>query len=610
MFFQRIQNRVQARLRLRRLGIWYHPGYAAPLLQTSARVPGVIPDRAELALGKLAHEGYLKSGDVRAARAAPFHQLREVHPAWYLEQTADPATLGHIFGLEPHVVDVDAMLDAQRLAVGGTVAATQAVASGTLTSAFNLGGGFHHAAPEQGSGFCVYNDVAIALACLRRDGWDGHALIVDLDYHQGDGNLVAFCNDPAVFTYSIHGSVWSRVAAVADFGVCLPSGTGDGAYLQTLASTLPDIVRSHRPTVAFYLAGNDVLAGDHLGDFCLTPDGVLRRDRFVIELLREHQIGTVVTLAGGYSADAWRCSADLLAWLLSGHTVPWKRTSVDPRLHYNRIARRLDTSKLQQDDGDPWVLTEEELWQDLVESHHRSRKLLDYYSATGVEYALGRYGVLRKLRTKGFSNLRVEVDPKDPSHQVVRISGDKGGSTHALAEIVVRLRHLDLPEGLEGGEPLRLLALEWMQLQDPTRDFTLERPALPGQDHPGLGLAYDVQELLIQACHRLGLDGLVSHPSRFHIAILCGPQYRFLDPTVEGRYRALQPRVAHLALDEASRAIEGGTIAWPDGVAVTWDAKELVLPISPRLQDYFTSDTYLDQLQASQARHEREGAAA
>ncbi|TFH29608.1 MAG: histone deacetylase, partial [Myxococcales bacterium] len=205
-------QRQKAQRRLRdQVGLWYHPQYKAEALVESARVPGIEVARGEKILGSLSAEGLLRPKRVRPAPLIALADLARAHADSYLEKTARPEYLGRIFGLEAHDIDVDSLLIAQRRQVGGTVEAARWALEDSRRIGFNIGGGFHHAEPEAGAGFCVYNDVAVAIAALRADGFDAPVAIIDLDYHQGNGNIVAFEADDSVLTYSIHGSVWSHV---------------------------------------------------------------------------------------------------------------------------------------------------------------------------------------------------------------------------------------------------------------------------------------------------------------------------------------------------------------------------------------------------------------
>ncbi len=583
-------HRVRAWVRLRTtLGLYYHPEYAPECLSRTCRVPGLPVNRVEQAVGRLAGEGILHRGSLRTPRLASFDDLGRFHTREYLETVTDHETLGHIFAMDPKEIEVDPLVQAQRRAVGGTIAASRAAARGGLRVAFNLGGGFHHAEPDRGGGFCVFNDVAVAIAHLRGLGFRAPVLIVDLDYHQGNGNVVGFSKDASVLVYSLDGSLWVHQQPPSSESYLLPPGTEDQAYLERLTGTLPKTLEHFRPGLVFYLAGNDVLAGDALGGFALTPQGVLERDLFVVRSVRNAGARLVITLAGGYRKDAWNATASLLRFLLTGVAEVRPIQDADLRAQFDRIAQSLEPRELRRDDQMAFTLSEAELFEDLFERLPEPR-VLGFYSASGVEYALERYGILEKLRQRGFSDLTVSIDPSDPERQFARIHGSKGRQPGMLLmELVVRRRSLRPEE--EGAPPFGLLSVEWLLLQDPSASFSLERPRAPGQRYPGLGLAAEVQELLIQACRRLELDGLVQRPSYYHHAAV-EREYRFWDPATEGRMDALRQLLAPFGVAEASELVQSGAVRLADGSAVAWEAADLVLAASPRLAARWQSPQY------------------
>jgi acetoin utilization deacetylase AcuC-like enzyme len=183
--------------------------------------------------------------------------------------------------------------------VGGTLSATaDAIATGF---GGNLAGGTHHAFRAEGSGFCVFNDIAIAIHWLRRRGEAARAAVVDLDVHQGDGTALLFQDDAAVMTLSLHGArnfPFRKQRSKID--VDLPDATGDAEYLRILERTLPCALE-FRPEIVFYQSGVDALAGDKLGRLALTHAGLRERDRLVMEACARNGIPLVVTLGGGYA---------------------------------------------------------------------------------------------------------------------------------------------------------------------------------------------------------------------------------------------------------------------------------------------------------------------
>jgi acetoin utilization deacetylase AcuC-like enzyme len=234
------------------------------------------------------------------ARATP-DQLARVHTAAYVralaEGTLDAAAVRRIgFPWSP------ALVERSLRAVGGTIAAAHhAMAHGV---AMNLAGGTHHAFADRGEGFCVFNDVAVALADLRAHGSARRAAVLDLDVHQGNGTHAIFASDAATYTFSMHGArnyPFTRVPGTCD--VELDDGTDDATYIDVLATLLPRVLVDARPDVVFYLAGADPHVGDRLGRLALTHDGLRRRDAMVLEMCREIGVPVVITIAGGYGRE-------------------------------------------------------------------------------------------------------------------------------------------------------------------------------------------------------------------------------------------------------------------------------------------------------------------
>ena len=600
------RQRRRARRRLKdRVGLWYHPQYRVEKLGETARVPGVEVARGEKILGSLGAAGLIGPKQVRPAPLVALADLAKVHSDAYLAKTAQPEYLGRIFGLEAHDVEVDPVLIAQRRQVGGTAEAAMWAVRRSDRVAFNIGGGFHHAEPEAGGGFCVYNDIAVAIAILREDGFDAPIAIVDLDYHQGNGNIVTYEHDETVFTYSIHGSVWSHVEAAADSQFLLPSEVDDEAYMKVLRDTLTAALERMVPKLIFYVSGNDVLAEDRLGEFMLTRKGVLERDCFVIELARQHGCPAVVTLGGGYSDDAWRSSTDFIRWLLTDEAAITEEPKKSLFEQYTQIAQELDPYDLQRPSGD-FTITEEDLYGDLTGSRAHSTRILDYYSRHGLEFAIEKYGLAETIRARGFTDLRLDIDPADPERQHLTVHAKKDGEEHLLVDQVLRRVKRPAPEGLEPPEDLTFLYIEWMMLQNPTANFSLRDPQWPGQDHPGLGIGEPTMHMLFQGAQRLGLDGLAHHPSRYHIAFIGGGQSFFLDPELQGRFEAIREVLGPLDLSEAAWKMERGEVYWGDGERIEWIPEDIVIPASERFFAYLGSRHYQEPraaaLEAARAR--------
>jgi len=193
----------------------------------------------------------------------------------------------------------EALVERSYRAVGGTIAASRHALDQGL--AMNLAGGTHHAFADHGEGFCVFNDVAVAIRLLRRDGLVRRVVVIDLDVHQGNGTHAIFADDDAVYTFSMHGGrnyPFHKVAGT--FDIELADGTDDEVYLRELHAALPRVLAAASPDLAIYIAGADPHEGDALGRLALTFDGLARRDAFVLESCREVGIPVAITIGGGY----------------------------------------------------------------------------------------------------------------------------------------------------------------------------------------------------------------------------------------------------------------------------------------------------------------------
>lgn len=193
----------------------------------------------------------------------------------------------------------EALVERSYRAAGGTLEAARFAVEHGL--AMNLAGGTHHAFPDHGEGFCVFNDVAVAIRVLQRERRIERAAIVDLDVHQGNGTHAVFAADDRVFTFSMHGGrnyPFHKVAGRLD--IELEDGTEDDAYLELLTDALPRVLAEAQPDLVVYLAGADAHEDDRLGRLSMTFDGLARRDAFVLDQCREVGLPVVVTIAGGY----------------------------------------------------------------------------------------------------------------------------------------------------------------------------------------------------------------------------------------------------------------------------------------------------------------------
>ena len=192
------------------------------------------------------------------------------------------------------------MVRAVWLCAGGSILAARRALSDGM--AINIGGGFHHAFPGHGEGFCVIHDVAIAIRKLQMDGAIRRAMTVDLDVHHGNGTAFIFARDNTVCTFSMHQeNNYPLEKPPSDIDIHLPDGSGDESYLHLLRQNLHHALSEFSPDLIFYLAGADPYCEDQLGGLSLTKAGLRERDRVVMSFARERNIPVAVTLAGGYA---------------------------------------------------------------------------------------------------------------------------------------------------------------------------------------------------------------------------------------------------------------------------------------------------------------------
>jgi acetoin utilization deacetylase AcuC-like enzyme len=248
---------------------------------------------------RLLQEGTIAPTDIRRPQPATDEQVALVHTPAYLEKIKrDALSIQEVVTLE--VPFTPELREAMWLCAGGSILAGKLALGHGL--AVHLGGGFHHAFPDHGEGFCLINDVAVALRVLRREGAVARAVVIDCDLHQGNGTAAVFRDEPEVFTFSIHQeNNYPAWKPPSDLDIGLPDGAGDEEYLALLERHVPEILESQRPELAFYLAGADPYREDQLGGLNLTLDGLRRRDEMIFRLLGAAGVPGAVVLAGGYA---------------------------------------------------------------------------------------------------------------------------------------------------------------------------------------------------------------------------------------------------------------------------------------------------------------------
>jgi acetoin utilization deacetylase AcuC-like enzyme len=271
-----------------------HPAYSTPLPEEH-RFPMA---KFRLLVEHLRRLELLKSEQLHQPQAVPRRWLELVHPRSYHEAFARQrlsAAEARRIGLPP----TPGVVRRSWLAVGGTVLTARLALRHGL--ACHLAGGTHHAFATFGSGFCIFNDVAVAARVLLAEGLVRRILVVDLDVHQGDGTANLFATDPRVFTFSAHGERnFPLRKAQSDLDLPLPDGTEDQPYIAAVAAVLPDLLTEVKPELVFYNAGVDPHRQDRLGRLCLSDVGLLQRDRMVLETCLRERVPVATVIGGGY----------------------------------------------------------------------------------------------------------------------------------------------------------------------------------------------------------------------------------------------------------------------------------------------------------------------
>ncbi len=226
-------------------------------------------------------------------------ELLMAHTADYLHKQ----NAGLLSTAEQRVIGLPwsaALLERSRASTGATIAACRsALREGCGVS---LAGGTHHAFADHGSGFCVFNDSAVALKLLRAEGHINRALVIDLDVHQGNGTAHILADEPSLFTFSMHGANnFPFDKQHSDWDIELPDGCEDAEYLQQLAGAMPQLFALAQPDLVIYLAGADAYAGDRLGKLQLTQAGLLARDELVLSSCKRFGVPVAITMGGGYA---------------------------------------------------------------------------------------------------------------------------------------------------------------------------------------------------------------------------------------------------------------------------------------------------------------------
>lgn len=277
--------------------IFYHDNVLLPLPE-GHRFP--MPKYA-LLRQRIMEAGLVADGDLAPGPAATEEQLTRVHTADYVDRVRH----GRLSDREIRQIGFPwspGMFERARHSVGSTIAACRTALTGEI--GLNLGGGTHHAGPDYGQGFCVFNDCAVAARAMQAEGLAERIVILDCDVHQGNGTAEIFTDDPSVFTFSIHGQKnFPFRKKPGDLDIGLPDDADDPIYLDALEEGVDRALAAAGADLAIYLAGADPYADDRLGRLAVTKRGLAQRDRYVLAACQAAQLPVAIAMAGGYGKN-------------------------------------------------------------------------------------------------------------------------------------------------------------------------------------------------------------------------------------------------------------------------------------------------------------------
>lgn len=259
-----------------------------------------------------------------------------------------------------------------------------------------------------------------------------------------------------------------------------------------------------------------------------------------------------------------------------------------------KISKRLTTHQLRK-------LPERDIALDMTDLYSRdlsdraSPYFLGYYSPDGIRYALESYGFFKILREKGYDNIQLTINTRDPYKQRVTVHYETKDPEHLLVELVVKKKHITIYPPFPSqiyGRNFEVIAVEWLRMQNPKGQFTSDKPQLPGQKYPGLGLGYITMEILVIMCGRLRTAGLVNRPDHFHNAQIYSTQFHYVEPVHEAKRQAIvRDLFPNYSLPEISWAIDLQCVTENDK-EFQWEGTDQIIPIDRDLKEYFSGKSY------------------
>ncbi len=261
------------------------------------------------------------------------------------------------------------------------------------------------------------------------------------------------------------------------------------------------------------------------------------------------------------------------------------------------IAKRLQTQQLQKDSSSDMNFSDEDLF-NLDLGKRGGNYFLGYYSEEGINLALRKYGVFKRLNRKGFKNVLVTIDTSDVYKHRIVFHNEKKNPENLLIDLVLRKQFFEVSFPFENDlseKSYHSLVIDWLCMQNPYRSFSKERPKLPGQNYPGLGMSEVVVELLMIICWRLNLSALMNIPEHYHNALFYSRIFYYLDPEIQAKFLALKDSFTEIPLHQISWAIdEGCVIDESNGEPLKWFVSQQIVPLDKDLKKTIMGKEYKD----------------
>lgn len=276
---------------------------------------------------------------------------------------------------------------------------------------------------------------------------------------------------------------------------------------------------------------------------------------------------------------------------------------------YRRIYHHLTNFELQRTSEADKLISANDILADLKDKE-RPHLFLNFYSEQGIKTALEQYSIFKDLNKRGFHDFIIKINARDPYRHTLKAYFEKEDPDHLLGELIVRKKYFIarpiFPTEI-AGQKFGMIVIEWLTLQDPTAEFTLNRPPLPGQIHPGLRIGRQIVGIFVNMSLRLRTDGLLNIPEHYHNAVFYSKHFKYFNPYTQGQFLALQRDLRMAGIFKASWAVELNCVVEKNTSKIwKWFADEQVLFVSKMLEEYFASKEYKERSQEEKNKHEFE----